>query len=721
MSRLLDANKSMAESDEAEREASPTPATIPLLPDPGLLWQIFRRNALLFSVVVVSIIALAMLYLFLQTPTYTAQASVLVEPSVEPVKTAEPNATSAMLKADEIDTEIRLIASPLVADRAAALYAARFASPDGDAFDPREISRVSRMMQGISQISRSGQTRVIDIITVYEDPVFAAATANLIAEAYLASQVEAKTARSDSSGAFINARLQELEQNAIQTQMALDNYRAARGLVGASGSTNAEQEVSTLNQQLASAKADLAEKVGRYNAAREQLSRGGGGADVGAALGSGTIGSLRQQEATASAQFAILREKYGPLHPQRRQTEEELKDIRSRIQDEINRVLSNLQADVQTAQSRVASLQGSRGSALGTLTQNSRAQAGMSELEQKAEAAKAIYQSFLERSQESGALRDSAMPDAVISTRATVPPAPSSPNSPLVLIIGSFLAVSSGLFSILVAEYLRRGVQTKRDVERRLRLRYAGAVPTLRSTVKGAKPTEAPHDYVLRNPHSLFAEAFRSIRTFLTLSPGKRARAIAITSALPGEGKTTTSVCLARTTAAEGMKVLLIDADLRRRGSSVLLDFENTRDIYDYLAGSAPLEDCVFVDLPSGLHVLGSNSVPEGPANPLTEASIERLYEESRSKYDVIIIDTSPILGVAEARILASTADRVLLITHWKKTSVRAVEAASTMLIDAKAKVTGLALTQVNIKKYASTGDGDVYAYTKKFRGYYQN
>ena len=88
---------------------------------------------------------------------------------------------------------------------------------------------------------------------------------------------------------------------------------------------------------------------------------------------------------------------------------------------------------------------------------------------------------------------------------------------------------------------------------------------------------------------------------------------------------------------------------------------------------------------------------------------------------DIVIVDTAPILGVAEGRILASAADRVLVITRWKKTSMRAVEAAVMMLVDAKAKITGLALSQVNIRKYASTGDGDVYAYTKKFRGYYQN
>lgn len=707
--------------DENEFGSSRGSGAIPLLPDPGLLWQVFRRNALLFFAVVSSIIALVAIFLVFQVPTYTASASILIEKTVDPVRTGQPVLSRDTVEADEIDTEIRLIQSPLVIQRAAELYVDRFASPDGDRFTEAETEEVASRIRRSIVVYRSGQTRLIDIIGQSEEPAFAAAASNLVAEAYLQSQVDAKTARSTSSSAFINARLAELERKALETQAALDNYRSARGLVSANGSTNAEQEVSTLNQQLAEARANLAERQGRYNAARAQLTRGSGGADVGAALGSGTIGSLRQQEATVSAQLAVLRERYGPLHPERRQAEEEIRDIRERIQDEINRVLSNLQAEVQTAQSRVASLEGSRGGALGSLRTNSRAQAGLSELEQKAEAAQAIYRAFLERSQESGALRDSAMPDALISARALVPEAPSSPRYILISALGIILAFGAGFFAIMIAEYLRRGVQTKRDVERRLHLRYAGAIPSLQSTIKGRKATEWPHDYVLNHPHSLFAEAFRSIRTFLTLSPGTRPRAIAITSALPGEGKTTTSVCVARTTAAEGSKVLLVDADFRRRGSSILLDYESPHDIYDLLDGTATLDSCIFVDPLSRLHVLGSNKVPDKPRSPITQARIEAFYAELREVYEVIIVDTAPILGVAEGRILASAADRVLLITHWRKTSVRAVEAAVAMLIDAKAKVTGLALTQVNIKKYASTGDGDVYAYTKKFRGYYQN
>lgn len=713
-------NRPFETADEPFQPSSEAPRA-PLLPDPGFLWQVFRRNTLLVFGLFSVVLLLAAAYLATATPMYAASASLIVEPAGDPVRTSEPTRSGQIPNTDEIDTEIRLMSSPLVAKIAAQLYSERFASPDGDPFTATEIETLARRMSATTTILRSGSSKIIDITSTGPDAQFAAATANLIGEAYLQSQIDNKSQRSQSTQEFIQERLAELEHNAITAQAALDNYRAARGLVTSQGGTNAEQEVSNLNTQLASARAELAEKRGRLNAARQQLARGSGGADVGAALGSSTIASLRQQEARASAELAMLTERYGERYPERRQTESELADIRSRIQEEINRVLSNLEADVQTAQSRVASLSASRQSALGTMTTNSRAQAGMNELAQKAEAAQSIYESFLARSQEGSALRDSEMPDARFATRAEVPASPYSPNYVLTIALAIVVGLIVSFTGLLASEYLRRGVQTKRDVELRLRLRYAGAIPTLKSTIKGRQPLEAPQEYVLSHPHSLFAEAFRSIRTFLMLSPGKRSRAIAITSALPGEGKTTTSVCLGRTAAAEGLKTILVDADLRRRGSSELLEYENDHDIYDYLLRDAPLGQCVYRDEMSGLDILGSNTVPDGGPNPLREETVEKMLAELRATYEVIIIDTAPVLGVAESRLLATSADRVLVITHWRKTSIRAIEAVVDMLIDSGAKVTGLALSQVNIKKYASTGDGDVYAYAKKFRGYYTN
>ena len=694
---------------------------IPLLPDPGFLWQVFRRNLLMFLIILCIIGGLTAALLRTLEPVYIARASILIEPTTDPIRTTAPGQRNGIINADEVDTEIRLIGSALVAERAALLMASSKLRSDENQITDDQIKAMTSQILGTIRVSRSGQTRIADITGVSRDPEFAAAAANAVAQAYLTSQVEAKTSRTDASGAFINTRLKELETNALNAQARLDTYKSDRGLVGAQGLTSADQEVRLLNTQVSTAEADFQEKQAKLDTARSQLVAGGRGENLGATLNSGTISGLRQSEALASSRLSVLTQRYGALHPERQQAEAELSDIRIRIQEEVKRILSSLEGDVLTAESRLNSLKRSLASARRRLDDTNSAQAGLSRLQQQADAARSIYQSFLERSQETGALRDSAMPDAIISAEATVPTAPSGPRYKVIGAAGAILALGFGVFGILVAEYLRRGVQTKRDVEKRLQLRYAGAIPTLKSTTGWRRPRLAPHDYVLEYPQSLFAESFRSIRAFLTLSPGTRARAIAVTSALPGEGKTTTSLCLALTTAAEGTNAILVDADLRRRGASRLVNYYSQKDIYDYLLRGADLSECLYTDPISKLKVLGSNGTSPDPTNPLQEALIKKMFDELRSKFDVIIVDTAPILGVADGRIIATLADRVLLVTKWKKTSMRAVEAVTSMLINTKAKVTGLALTQVNIKKYASTGDGDVYGYTKKFRGYYQN
>lgn len=707
--------------EEVMFPATDTMKNVPLLPDPGFLWQIFRRNFLLFAFVVAVIGGLSGYFIRSLPPMYAARASILIEPSADPIRTSAPGQRIGIANADEVDTEIRLIGSALVAERAAELFAIRMTKPGGTEYTEADIQMLAKAIQGSVSVTRSGQTRIADVTASGLEPEFVAAAANAVAEAYLNSQVEAKTSQTDASAAFINARLEELERNALAAQTRLDNYRVENGLVSAQGLTNSDQEVSLLNQKVSAAEADLQAAQARLETTRTQIFSGSSGENVGATLSSGTISSLRQLEAQASSRLSVLVERYGPFHPERQQAEAELSDIREGIQEEIARILSSLEGDVQTARSRLRSLQRSLSAAIERRDSTNSAQAGLSRLTQQADAAKSIYQSFLERSQETGALRNSAMPDAMIAGLAEVPVAPYAPRYKLMGAAATILALGFGVFAILVAEYLRRGVQTKRDVEKRLQLRYAGAIPSLRSTVGWRRSRVEPHDYVLKYPQSIFAESFRSIRTFLTLSPGTRPRAIAVTSALPGEGKTTTSLCLAITTAAEGVNTILIDADLRRRGASRLMNYSAEKDIYDYLLGGAALSDCIYTDPLSNLKVLGSNNFPTEPRNPLQEVLITKMFDELRDKYEVIIVDTAPILGVADGRVIATIADRVLLVTKWKKTSMRAVEAVTSMLINTKAKVTGLALTQVNIKKYASTGDGDVYAYTKKFRGYYQN
>ncbi|MBO9378344.1 AAA family ATPase [Sphingomonas histidinilytica] len=689
-----------------------------LLPDPGYLWMIFRRHLWLFLGVAFLILAAVALRTVMMVPIYTSTASVVIEPRTNDVIEVQSVVPNLPKDSDVVDTEVRMITSPTLAMRVATDLS-RQGYDVGPIRTEAELAHTAALLLRKVAVARSGLTYVIDITASSDRSDMAAAIANTFARQYVAAQTDAKVGATRSANVWLNRRMTELRAAAGAADAALQNYKIRNGLMSAQGATMAEQEVSSLNQQISLARADLAEKQGRFNAARAQLQRGGKGADVGAALGSGTVASLRAREAEASQQLAQLETRYGELYPEVKTAKSQLADIRAQIQQEIDRILSSLEADVRVASSRLASLQGSQSQAKGSLASNSAAQVGYLELERRAEASKQIYEAFLNRSKETAAQEGLQQPDARISALGAVPLLPDSPNIKLAILFGIVGALLGGLVAVALAEYFQRGVQTKADVERRLRVRYAGAVPSLGSTLGGLRETETPQDYIISHPFSSFAESLRSLRAFVALR--SRARTLAITSPLPQEGKTTTSVCLARTAALAGTSTVLVDCDLRRRGSSEMLGIRPRVGLIEVLSGEARLDDALVIDEATGLHILGTPEAQPSAYDPLTPANLDKLLRQLRERFEFVVVDTAPILGVADARAVASSVDSVLVITRWRKTSINAAEAAIELLVDANANIAGLALTQVDIRRYASTGQSDVYGYHKKFKGYYQN
>jgi len=702
-----------------------------LLPDPRNLLAIFWRRLWIFLLIGAAVAAAVAAYVMLTPKSYTAVAGVQIEPRrgdpVQPNGAAPPEQAPT---SDFIDTQILVIDSPQVA--AAVVRALKLTEDPqfgrggtGESSDPvveqARVLAATQALRNASVVRRAGATSMIEISVTSRSPVQAARIANEYARQYLVAIDNAKEAASRQASGKIDSRLDNLRREAERADSDLQQYKIAHGLMSAQGATMAEQENSTLNQQIASARATLAERQGRLDAARKQLAKGGGGDDVTSALASGTIGALRQQEADSSRTLAQLHQRYGARHPAIAQEEQRLADVRRQIQLEIDRIISSLQAEVNVAASGLSSLTSSQKQARDRLAGNSAAQVGYMELERKATAARTVYESFLARSRGTAARDGIEQPTATFSSEATVPTAPSAPNIMLAYILGTAFAIIAGLVGIALAEFLDGAISKRTDVERRLGARYLGAVPDLGSTLDGLRVTESPEDYIVSHPVSAFAEALRSLRASVTLRGKRRPKVIAITSALPREGKTTTAVALARTLAIAGASTILVDCDLRRRSSSQILLKGREGKLPDVLSRIVPVHQALLEDPDTGLTFLGASDTPSDGRDLLTPDLIGRLVAELRNQFDYVILDTAPVLGIADARSVAAAADAVVLLARWRSTSMRAVDSALDLLIDGGAKVYGIALTQVNIRKFGSVGAEDLYGYHKKFKGYYVN
>jgi len=700
------------------------------LPDPGFLWLVFRRRLWLFLGVVAAVLGLVAAYTLTRPVLYSASASVLID--VRQPEVLESKAVAPQLQGGDtnvIDTEVEILSSRRLAGRVAealkletwpefAQYA-RSAPPSVGREEPGTHPLANAVLSRM-EIRRSGLTYLIDITARAESPKLAAALANEYARQYLAQQQEMKSSTSAGAQEFLQTRLVELRRNASEADAALQNYMIRNGLMSAEGATMAEQEVSVLNQEISAARAALAEKQGQLAAARTRVGgRAGGGADVPAALNSATISQLRSREAELTGEVARLQGRFGPEHPELRRAQGELADIRGQIQQQINRVLSSLEADVQAAQSRVASLEASQGRARGSLAANSSAQAGYLQLERDAKAARQIYDTFLARSQEVEAQAGLVRPDASIETLAREPRLPSSPSYPLAAAGGLTLALILGLVAIAAAEYLDARIRTRADVEKRLGLAYLGAVPELATTTRSAARNQPPQDYLLSHPQSKFTEAVRALKNAIILRPGGAPRSIAVTSALPREGKSTTAICLARMLADSGVRTVLVDCDSRRRAVSSTLLPEDWDGFGQYLRRELPLARALAIDEATGLAVLGSRMADLDGRELFVTLPLAEMLAELALQFEVVVIDTAPVLGVAETRLIAAGVEATLMLARWRDTSIKAAETAADLLVGAEADVVGAALTRVDVRQYGSTGQQDVYSYQDKFAGYY--
>ncbi|MEM9964104.1 MAG: polysaccharide biosynthesis tyrosine autokinase, partial [Asticcacaulis sp.] len=500
----------------------------------------------------------------------------------------------------------------------------------------------------------------------------------------------------------------------------VQNYMIANNLMSAQGATLTEQEISNLSQTHASVKVDLAEAEARLATARRQLAAGSTGEDVGEALNSQVIKDLRNQRAQVSRRIAEMESRYGPLHPEIIKAKRELQDIDAQINSEIQRIISNLEAQASVQRQRAASVAGSVGQARGKLVGNNRALVRLNELQREAEASRTLYESYLGRFKQTAAQEGIEKTDARIVSKASLPTGPSSPKRKLALMLALVCGFGVAVAAVLVRRALDSGLVTGSDVESLLDQSYLAGIAAVGSTAEpGTKITTEPLPFIQQKPLSVFAEGFRSLRASLLYSRlGGDIKVIALTSSLPGEGKTTTAVCLAQVMVQSGQSVIVVDCDLRRRSIKDVLGVEVDKGMLEVLSGSATLDEAIITDA-HGVHYLPLAKSAYTPKEVFGSEAMDTLLAELRERYDTVILDTAPVLAVVDTRILARKADITVMLLRWRKTPRKAVAGALNLLADSGVRVGGVALTQIDVREQARYGYGDNGYYYNAYKKYY--
>ncbi|MEO0061562.1 MAG: hypothetical protein RLZZ08_122 [Pseudomonadota bacterium] len=672
----------------------------------------FRRRLGLILLITLIALAIGAAISLTQPRLYIAEATVSLESAPEaPAESATAGRQVGPAPSSSfVDTQVEILRSRELARRVAQSLGQL------NGLEAAEQEKVAQEYQSGVSAERSGESYALQLSFSADDAQQAARAVNEYARQFTVWELHSSQDRDKETIALVKTRLDQLRQQAHADTQALQRYRIANGLLSTSGASLTEQEISSYNQAVTQSRADAVEAQARLTTALAQLRSGSSGDDVGEALGSGVIGGLRARESQVGGEVANLEARYGPNHPQLVRAKGELSEIQRQIQAEISRIISNLEAKRDVADQRLASLTSSLGNARGQLAQNNAAMVGLDELERTAAASQGLYETYLNSYKQLAAQEGTQRPNARILSLATVPMLPASPNIPMNMVLALVIGLGAGLAAAYIAEGLFHGVTTAEEVENDLGHKYLGSIPLLASVSKTAR-REVPA--ITEEPRSAFAESFRSLRTSIDQSLHGTVQVIAVTSALPKEGKTTVSACLAQTLALSGASTVLVDCDLRRRGVSRLLKLEPDHPgLIEVLEGKAPLADAL-VTSETGLSVLSIKRSDTEPQSLLTGETFARLIEELRVHFDRVVLDLPPVLPIAAGRSIAGLADATVLVVRWRKTLAGAARSALSLLPPEQVNVIGVTVNRIDMRRRRLFGHSDPAYFYRQYRHYY--
>ncbi|MBL8558665.1 MAG: polysaccharide biosynthesis tyrosine autokinase [Hyphomonadaceae bacterium] len=673
--------------------------------------QMLRRRALIMAIVGVTAMVVAFAFLMMRTPSYSATSLLIINPRQERVLNSEAVMGSLPLQSQAIDSEIELLRSPaLMGELATAL--GMQARNQGSNASPDQIAG---SLAGALDVRRRGGTYVIEIQARSTDPARAQLIANTYADVYIASQVNQRIDTAQRANSWLARRLAELREDVQAKESAAETYRAQSGLISAQGAPLVEQQISNVQTQVLQAQADLAEREARFRQLQELRQSGAPLETIGNALNSETIRSLRDRESDIARRQSDLENRYLPTHPAVQAVRAERQDIEQQIQREIQRISINMSNEVQVARARLATLQGSLRSATGEVTSNSSASVRLRELEREATASRQVYESYLQRYQEIADQDQLNTSDARLLAYASLPGSPSSPQLRVALALAIALGLMLGLGAGVIAEILDQSVKNADDLEARVGYPAIASIPIIsKKMMRQMPPAERhPSGYLVGRPMSAFTEALRVLRTVIVYSKlDFSVKVVAVTSALPDEGKTTISMCLARVAAMSGQRVVVVDCDLRKQSINDVIDIETDVGLLQVLAGEAPWRAAIVRDPNSDAHVLPVATSGFTPRDVFGSEAMENLISELRAHYDLVVLDCAPILAVAETRILAKQADTCVIVARAGRSALGAVRTAVQQTEAAGGKVLGIALNCVQ-PHWQSYGDS-LYFYQSK-------
>jgi succinoglycan biosynthesis transport protein ExoP len=663
-------------------------------------------------------------------PRYTAKSQILVEPQ----GLMAPQGSVIELPADEaaMQTEVAALTSPGLLQRMldglstdpAFQTATTVASGKTESFEdkmwgyltgwaPRawftatgEPGPVSiRQLLRHLQVSQETGSHVIVVSVTSISAEEAAAIANRLTRLYVEGQDQQKRASTDRTLVWLAGRVPELKDEVRRLDASVQAYRVAHNLADANPKGISDGQIDDLNRQLAAGETEVAVARARADIVNKLLRANGGAGAVAGYVNSPSLSKLHERELALLQILAASDHVYAAGSSLMNKVRGELTEVRQQLTQEADRAVADLDHDVQIATARVQSIRQRL-----IAVRSDRTDVSLADLERDAASSHRLYENLLLRQEQLKEQRESLSPGVRILSVAQPPIRPSSispilfapPAAILSFIFASFLAIGKA--------HNDRTLRSEREVREVLGLSCLGLVPQVRR-LRGTRP----HHYLLSQRFSPYAEAIKSLVAALHVSKQERdPKVLLFSSSVPAEGKTTLAVSVAVYLATLGRRVVIVDLDFRRPAIVRELGGKVNRSLLDLLNQGGPIADAV--QRVNGLpldFLVAPRGIPNEPLSLFASDNMARLIQRLRSQYDHVVIDSAPLLAIAEARLLVSLADKTLFVVEWGKTrrevALNALNLLPAGLLDGQGTQQGVSavVSRVNLKKHARYNYGD--------------
>ena len=699
----------------------------------GDILAMLRRHVVLIIALTVVGTGLAAVTAWTTAPTYEAMSTVLVDPrKTTIVKNAE---VVSELPADTptVESEVELLSSKTtmaqvierlnlrndpefnrerIRTKLLRMIGLKSAQPaqqpqapqnhEVDAANDPDRDEILELFARSVKVGRRRNTYLLEVSATSQDPVQAARIANAVVESYLKQQLHNKSKVTGEASGWLEQKLEGMRQRVVEADRAIALFKAGNGIIDTEhGQRLDERQIARLMESLVLVRSQAAEAKAKYDQVQRLIQTPGGRAAAADVLMSDTIRLLKDQLVKVTRKVAEADTRYGPRHPEMLKSLAELKDIEKQIGIEVDQVIINYKGAFEISRDRERSLTEQLETMKSSQAVTNEAGVRLRDLEREAAANKALYESFLGRYKQTVEHQNMHVADSRMVEAATVPLFPTAPKKPKIVMMGFGAGLGLGLALTLLLEMMKPGLARPEDFERATQLTHLASIPAVELQPKlMAQSRQLTNRMVLAAPEGQFAEAVRVVRHAIDMRwRSGLGRTILLASPQPEEGKSSLASNLAVHYATTGERVLLIDADLRRSNlTRTSLPGPPEIGLFDCLTQHIPIERAILRETATGLCFLPAHGAAPAAAsipNMLTSPAMAGVLYRLRQQFDVIVIDSPPILPVVDARILADYVDQILFVVKWRFTAKDAAQRAMRLMAPSSRKFTGFIINQV--------------------------